>query len=432
MATDTISDSSGDLTRSYGRPICTRSKLTVAPEHALARDIRRAMSNSVALSTALSAEVQRLRDWLFRSALPLWWHMGADHGLGGYHERIDFEGRPLISPKRSRVAARQAFCYREAGRLGWNGPWREAGKHALSFLRERFVQSDGTVISTVDQGGRVLDVTFDLYNQAFALLAYACGHDTLDPNGAWQSRAYALVETLKRNFAHPAGGFREDHDGRLTLRSNPHMHLLEAALAWLVLDPNPVWRDLADEITTLCLDRFVVRDTGALRELFAWDWTPVSGTLGEILEPGHHYEWAFLLDRWSKLTGRNRPSEVPRLIAFADANGLDRKRRVAVNGIKQDGSVADPIARLWPQTERIRAYLIDRHEGDEARLREAIESLWRYLDAPLPGLWYENLAADGQFVAEAAPATSLYHIVGAIGELWACFGAQTALASASD
>ena len=104
-----------------------------------------------------------------------------------------------------------------------------------------------------------------------------------------------------------------------------------------------------------------------------------------------------------------------KLIAFADANGLDRKRRVALNGIKLDGSVADPIARLWPQTERIRAYLIDRHEGDETRLREAIESLSRYLDAPLPGLWYENLAADGRFVVEAAPATSLYHIVGAIG-----------------
>ena len=78
----------------------------------------------------------------------------------------------------------------------------------------------------------------------------------------------------------------------------------------------------------------------------------------------------------------------------------------------------DATARLWPQTERIRAYLIDRHDGDEARLREAIESLSRYLDAPLPGLWYENLAADGRFVVEAAPATSLYHIVGAIAELW--------------
>jgi mannose/cellobiose epimerase-like protein (N-acyl-D-glucosamine 2-epimerase family) len=165
------------------------------------------------------------------------------------------------------------------------------------------------------------------------------------------------------------------------------MHLLEAALAWLAIDPTPVWRHLADEIVALCRGRFIDRDTGALREWFASDWTPSLGIPGEILEPGHHYEWAFLLDRWAKRTGRSRPAEVSKLVAFADANGLDRKRRVAVNGIKLDGSVADPIARLWPQTERIRAYLIDRHDGDQARLREATESLSRYLDAPLPG-WH--------------------------------------------
>ena len=118
-----------------------------------------------------------------------------------------------------------------------------------------------------------------------------------------------------------------------------------------------------------------------------------------------------------------------KLITFADANGLDRKRGVAVNGIELDGSVADATARLWPQTERIRAYLIDRHDGDEARLREAIDSLSRYFDTPLPGLWYENLAADGRFVVEAAPATSLYHIVGAISELGISCEANTVLAS---
>jgi mannose-6-phosphate isomerase len=89
-------------------------------------------------------------------------------------------------------------------------------------------------------------------------------------------------------------------------------------------------------------------------------------------------------------------------------------------------------ARLWPQTERIRAYLIDRHDGDEARLREAIESLSRYLDAPLPGLWCENLAADGRFVVEPAPATSLYHIVGAITDLWTSCGGRIVRASGSD
>ncbi len=117
----------------------------------------------------------------------------------------------------------------------------------------------------------MLDATFDLYNQAFALLAYACGHGMIHPNSDWRTRVDALIETLKRNFAHPAGGFREDPEGRLTLRAKPLMHMLEAALAWLAVDPNSAWRDLADEIVVLCRDRFIDRNSGALREFFASD-----------------------------------------------------------------------------------------------------------------------------------------------------------------
>ena len=369
------------------------------------------------LFSEFTADSEKLRHWLFDAALPLWWRRGADRTLGGYHERLEFSGDPVILPRRSRVAARQAFCYSEAGRLGWDGPWRAAGQHALKFLRQRFVQSDGTVITSVDQQGNVLDPGFDLYNQAFALLAYASGHAAIDPDGGWRGRAHALIGTLKRDFAHPGGGFREDRDGRLPTRANPHMHLLESALVWCDIDEHPIWRDVADEIVALCLSRFIETDAGTLCEFFESDWTPIRGMDSEVVEPGHQYEWAYLLAKWADLTGHDQPSAVHSLISFADRYGIDPGRRVAVNAVGIDGSIRDPVARLWPQTERIKAYLIDDRSCDGKRLREAIDSLYRYLDAPLAGLWYENLAADGRFIIEAAPATSLYHIVGAIGEL---------------
>jgi mannose/cellobiose epimerase-like protein (N-acyl-D-glucosamine 2-epimerase family) len=59
----------------------------------------------------------------------------------------------LRRPHRARVIARQAFSFCEAGQLGWHGPWRE--------------------VTVVDLDGKVEDPRFDLYNQAFALLAYA-------------------------------------------------------------------------------------------------------------------------------------------------------------------------------------------------------------------------------------------------------------------
>ena len=147
-----------------------------------------------------------------------------------------------------------------------------------------------------------------------------------------------------------------------------------------------------------------------------------SGLAGDIVEPGHHYEWAFLLDRWASLTGRERPSAVAALIAFADRYGVDRGRNVAINAVTSDGRVHDPVARLWPQTERLRTYVIDCRGDTDKRLQQAIITLWRYLDVPLLGLWFENQSADGEFSIAAAPATSLYHIVGAAAELWNAFG----------
>ena len=365
----------------------------------------------------LAGEAAALRRWLFDIALPLWWRLGADRVQGGFHEAIDLDGSPLARPHRARTIARQAFSYCEAGRLGWNGPWREAALHALDFFAAHFLTPDGSVVSVVDLDGKVLDPSFDLYDQAFALLAFASGHRAFGEGTPWRRHAVALRTMLEQNAAHPRGGFRADRAGFLPQRANPHMHLFEAALAWLAIDADPAWRRMADGIATLCLETLIDPASGALRENFTADWSPASGIAGRVCEPGHHYEWAYLLDRWARLTGRPRPAAAARLIAFADTNGLDGKRGVAVGALLTDGSVHDPVARLWAQAERIRAYSIDQRADDEERIAAAIRGLRRFLATPTPGVWYDQLGADDNFVVEPARATSLYHIVGAVAEL---------------
>jgi mannose/cellobiose epimerase-like protein (N-acyl-D-glucosamine 2-epimerase family) len=359
------------------------------------------------------AEAQALRGWLFEEALPLWWDIGADRLGGGFHEQIGLDGKPQARPHRARSITRQAIAYCEAGRLGWSGPWQQAAKHAIDYLQAHFIGADATVVSVVDTSGVVRDATRDLYNQAFALLAFAHGHRCF--GGRWRDNAVMLREALDRRYADGSGGFREP--GGQAPCSNPHMHLLEAALAWAAIDPAAQWRAMADGLAALCLQRLIDPATGALREFFRADWSPADGTAGRIAEPGHHYEWAFLLHRWAALTGREAPAAVSRLIAFADARGLDPDRGVAINSVLIDGGVHDPTARLWAQAERIRAYLLDRRARDDARVAAAIKSLRRYLQTPTPGLWFDQLTADDRFVAEPARATSLYHIVGAVAEL---------------
>jgi mannose/cellobiose epimerase-like protein (N-acyl-D-glucosamine 2-epimerase family)/glycosyltransferase involved in cell wall biosynthesis len=365
----------------------------------------------------LASEAAALRRWLFDIALPLWWKVGADRDNGGFHEAIDLDGKPLARPHRARSIARQAFSYAEAGRLGWDGPWRDAARHALDFFARCFVTADGTVASVVGLDGKVVDAKFDLYDQAFALLAFASGHRAFGDETAWRRHAEALRTALERDVAHPQGGFREDRAGSLPQRANPHMHLFEAALAWMEIDDDPAWRQMADGIATLCLDKFIDPANGALRENFAADWSPAPGLAGRLCEPGHHYEWAFLLERWAGLSGRERPVAVARLIDFADTHGVDARRGVAIGAVLSDGALHDPVARLWAQAERIRAYAIDRRPGDAERIAAAIRGLRRFLATPTRGIWYDQLGGDDRFVSEPARATSLYHIIGAVTEL---------------
>jgi mannose/cellobiose epimerase-like protein (N-acyl-D-glucosamine 2-epimerase family) len=357
-----------------------------------------------------------LERWLLETALPLWWQRGADRVNGGFHDAIALDGTPVVGARRARSIARMAFSWCEAGRLGWRGPWREAAQHALAYLRDRFITADGTALAAVDPAGCPHDGRFDLYEQAFALLAFASAHAALGADAGGRDAAVALRTTLDRCYRNPHGGYREDREGaRLPLRANPHMHLLEAALAWMAVDQDAAWRRMADDIATLCLTRFIDPATGALQEFYASDWSPAPGVEGRICEPGHHYEWAFLLDRWARLTDRAPPAAVARLIAFADRHGCDRRRGVVVNAVLADGTLHDPVARLWAQAERIRAYAVT-GRGD-VEMAASVAALQRYLATATPGLWFDQLDASDAFVNEPARATSLYHIVGAVAAL---------------
>jgi mannose-6-phosphate isomerase len=200
------------------------------------------------------------------------------------------------------------------------------------------------------------------------------------------------------------------------------MHLFEAALAWMAHDPSPIWSDLAERIADLAMTRFVDASTGALREMFDDGWAPAAGADGRVVEPGHQFEWSGLLHRWGRLTGTAAATAIAnRLYEIGIDHGLDPERDVAIGALDDTLAPLDPSARLWPQTERIKAALVAAEFAPwdrERRLSEAVDGivgLKRYL---LPnGTWRDRLNADGNFVEQPAPASSLYHIVGAIAEV---------------
>lgn len=365
--------------------------------------------------TRAREQQQRLQHWLLQSAFPLWSERGVDSERGGFYERLAADGRALDEPRRARVQPRQVYSFAQAPGLGWRGPARRIVERGVDYFLRHYRREDGLYRTLVAADGRVLDDSVLLYDQAFMLLGLAAAERLLGPDPALEEAATDLFDTLYGTLKHSGAGFCSGLPQRLPLLSNPHMHLFEAALAWCGISDDPAWQSLADEIGELALARFIDPASGALRETFDENWRPAPGVEGRRVEPGHQFEWAWLLLRWRPGAGNPARRAALRLIDIGEQHGV--RGGVAIDAMLDDLSALETTARLWPQTERLKASALAASLTGEARYWEsaaaAAAGLMRYFETPIPGLWYDRLSAEGEFATAPAPASSFYHIVAA-------------------
>jgi mannose-1-phosphate guanylyltransferase / mannose-6-phosphate isomerase len=371
----------------------------------------------------LEAAGRRLKAWLFEDALPLWWCFGGDHLGGGFHEALGQDLAPARLDRRVLVQARQAHVFATAGLMGWPGPWPAAVDHGLDYLTDRYRRADGLYRRAVDRGGAVVDDVARLYDQAFVLLALATSARALPGHRPkLETEARSLAGAVRRTFECEGGGWRAD-DASPSYLADPIMHLFEATLAWSEVSEDPAWRDWASEIAGHFLTRMVDAEGGRIVEEFDARWRPSLGPEGRRLEPGHHFEWAWLLERWSRMTGQAGPREVARSLYASGERGVDPRTGLVFDALSDDFSLLETTSRLWPQTERLKAALaLARGESGEdlaleAAARSAAGAIQAYLETPVAGLWRDAPGAAGARETGPAPASSFYHIVGAIEAL---------------
>ncbi|WP_137869507.1 AGE family epimerase/isomerase [Sphingopyxis sp. 2PD] len=369
----------------------------------------------------------RATAWLFDDALPLWDRVGTDRRDGGYFETISHDGRASDADRRTRVVGRQIFTFATAGSLGWSGPAAELVEHGVSYLLGNCLNADGSVKSVTRPGGVTVDARFDLYDHAFALFGLAAAHAYLGKPAELQQVAERILASAQTGWRHPLGGFEESVPRSLPLKANPHMHMFEACLAWegTLTGGADVWSRQAEQIGGLALEHFI-RSDGMLREFFDGDWTPMSDDSGRIVEPGHQFEWAWLLWRWDASRGVDvARSAASRLASTAEEFGVDRQRDLAIMEIWDDRTVKDDRARLWQQTERIKCWLAmaeiaeDDAARDDAydRVARSVAGVERYLAYPVTGGAYEFIDRDNRVLADDARASSMYHIICAVAEM---------------
>jgi mannose-6-phosphate isomerase len=360
------------------------------------------------------------RRWLFDEAGPIW-SASVAGAVFLFPERLSILGERDACPQRLFVQARHIFSFCEMGRLGWSGPWREMVEASVDFLLRAGRLSDGSYLHTFDAKGAPLDLRRDLYDQAFMLLALAHAGRALGRADLFAA-AEALDDALEIRWRLPHGGYWEGEIAPCPpYRQNPHMHLLESFMALHSATGAPRWRKRVEHIAALCAKFFIEPESGALTEYFDASLRPLAGVEGRIVEPGHCCEWAWLFETlagWG-ITEAEQVSD--RLVGFARLHGIDRKRGVAINEVTTDGAIRNADARLWPQTERLKVALArlrrirEQQERDEARA--ALKGLVKYFDTPKRGTWRDKLLADGTWIEEPAPGSSLYHITCALAEL---------------
>ena len=363
-------------------------------------------------------DLKRFSGWFRGEALPLWADAGFHDDLNIFAERLGFDCKPVEGlPHRLMVQARQVSVFCDTERNGWMDgagdiALRAAGTMVSTYKRQG---SEGCWAFASDPRGKVTNIRADLYTHAFVLYALSRLF-RMDGHARWRDMALETLDMVDRVFTHPQGGYLPALPADGWLLQNPVMHMLEAMLDLAESCGDDVFAKHAATLRQLALSRLIDPQTGALAERFDSAWNPRATCADSWVEPGHLYEWIWLLDWSEKVLGGGMSGAIAGLHRVALNHGYDR-RGFLVDELELSGRVRKPDRRLWPHTEGARAELVlarragkpgDAHAGAlVARLLEG------FLDPAPPGGWIDRIDTSGKSLSPDIPASSLYHLAGA-------------------
>jgi mannose/cellobiose epimerase-like protein (N-acyl-D-glucosamine 2-epimerase family) len=351
--------------------------------------------------------------------LPFWCDRGFDRGSHAFVERLDFHGREVADvPRRAMVQARQIYVFAHAARVGVVGSAGERAEAAMQSLLRRYLDdndaSRGFAFSVDSAGRRVSDLR-DSYSQAFILFALAAAY-RLSGSRCYLDIARATNDFVERCLIDPDDGGLFDScpvESRLK-RQNPVMHLLEAYLELHEATCDGFWLDKASGIVDLFSTRLLSRTFRALPERFACNWTlSQGGPRATVFEPGHHFEWVWLLAWFDAAAGADHSASRDLLWRTACDHGLSSSR-FCLDEVGLDYRVSKASIRLWPHTEGVKAARCRMSSGDPAAAAVAVDMyralLGGFLGRPFAAGWIDHVDAAGAPMVDYVPASSLYHI----------------------
>lgn len=342
--------------------------------------------------------------------------------LGGFNEFLTEDG-PLVPSdfRRVTICGRNMFVFATAFGLGDFADGAAIARACFDDLTTRFFDDHfGGVIFSINHDGSPHDRDKDLYGTAFALFGLAEMRRHLDHRAAdpWLAR---LDGILSRYFLLPSGWYSakastdwQTRDHRLF--QNPHMHLLEASVAAYRATGAAVHKSRILELMHLFETRLLDPKSHAIGEFKDEAGNPTPDE-GHIVEPGHHFEWAWLIGEAAQVLDRpDWHGIADRAFDFGLSFGIDPVHGGVFDAVAPDGSIVRDTKRIWPLTEYIKAEAVRVVGPDpkaaqraQAALKQALEFFFAHYLLPNGG-WRERLTRDLVCYDARMPASTPYHI----------------------
>lgn len=380
------------------------------------------------MASGIHSTIRSLKNRLQLRWVPKWYGAFSDP-KGGFYERLGKGFKPVLTGQRRLVTqCRQLSIYSHAAHYQNKTLYKNL-KEQFEFIVGRYRDPDtGLWYFSLEDSGAIKDRMCDLYALSFVI--FACSHyyrASGDERAAETARD--VLELIHKRFRlEDLPGFAEALDVRgRTLpqmrRQNPHMHLLEACLFAHELWGEEIYEIMADELVALFHSYFFNPRERTLTEFFS-DALHPHFEQGNRLEPGHYFEWIWLLKKHAGMK-RNpllHAEACAILLDWANRYGWDDAYGGIYDTLGPDGAVIADTKRIWPFCEALKAnaMMLDTAADRQAikdRTREMVEVFEeKYMQER--GFWTEWLSRDLKPQTDYMPGTTPYHVYFGIMETW--------------
>ncbi|MCE0992741.1 AGE family epimerase/isomerase [Pseudomonas sp. DCB_CB] len=345
-------------------------------------------------------ELARFNQHFAERIVPLWQGPGWNADMALPYEALDAQHHPLpVQRYRAMACARQLYVF--SSRIGQPGAAERAAALFRSLQKHFHDAEHGGWFYSIDAQGKPLDRRKDLYTHAF--IVFACAHYWGKVRESLvESTLNAALDIIDQQFARDDGLYEaclgEDWadlgSGPL---QNPQMHLAEAFLQVLAVRGDEHVRQSLLQLCQALEAHFIEPAHGLMLE-------KPHGAVDNWFEPGHQFEWFYLLHTSPLLRDTPLHASIDRAFGFAEQFGVKDAAVLAMLNV--DGRVLDASQRIWAQAEYLRALTL--REGSEAKLAGQLGALSaRFLrDAG----WYECRGVDGVVSRDDMPSTTPYHL----------------------